>query len=208
MITFLAAFLLHADPVVHPEGIVFHTNRGIVTVELWPEIAPKHVDQVLRLAAAGVYDGTLIYRVERGFVAQLDGWEAKQPPVSEAQRQLITKLPAEFGSTPHERGVLSMARADDDPNSAETSFSFVLGPAPHLDGKYTVFGRVIAGSDVVSDIEAADVDAGNRPRREIRIERAEVVHKPRAEMSASLKSVLALLLLLAVTFASFTYKKR
>ena len=208
LITLLTVLLAAADPVAHPEGIVLHTNLGDITLELWPEEAPRHVDQILRLAAAGVYDGTVIYRVERGFVAQLDGFEARQPPVSEEQRRLIAKLPAEFGKIPHARGLLSMARWDEDPNSAETSFSILLGPAPHLDGKYTVFGRVIAGSHVVSLIDQSEVDEHNRPKREIRVEKAEIVHRPRAEMSSSLKSVLVLLLLAGMTLASFTYRRR
>jgi cyclophilin family peptidyl-prolyl cis-trans isomerase len=138
------------------------TGVGEIAVELYPDVAPRHVSQVKRLADAGCYDGVAINRIEKSFVAQIDEVERNVNGLTPKQKALVKDLPLEVGETvKHARGVVSMARWED-PNSAQSSFSLVLGPAPHLDGKYTIFGKVVKGWEVLDKIEEL---AGAAPRK-------------------------------------------
>ena len=151
---------------------VLATTAGDITVELFPEQAPEHVRNFLRLASAGIYDGTSFHRVARGFVIQTGSLDTRAP-LTEKQQKLVRTLPPEFNDTKHTRGILSMARGDD-PASASTSFFIMIGDAPSLDGKYTVFGRVVDGLDVVGRIEQAPVD-GESPVERIDVKSVRVV---------------------------------
>ena len=146
---------------------VLETTAGEITVELFSDTAPEHVRNFLRLAGAGVYDGTSFHRVMRGFMIQTGSLDTRSK-LNEQQQKLVRTLPPEFNDVRHTPGILSMARGDD-PASASTSFFIMTGPAPTLDGKYTVFGRVVEGMDVVRTIEGAPV-TGEAPvdRLEIR----------------------------------------
>lgn len=171
------AILLQADaPKLADERIRLRTSMGDIVLALYPEVAPKHVAQILRLVKLGVYDGMHFHRVEPGFVAQLSGHHDRETPLTPGQAAAVTRIPAEFSSIRHRRGILSMARFDD-PDSAETSFSILLGPAPHLDGKYTVFGHVESGLDVVAAIERVERHV-TRPKRRVSLHRAEVGRDP------------------------------
>jgi peptidyl-prolyl cis-trans isomerase B (cyclophilin B) len=152
--------------------VTLETSLGNLTLELFPERAPNHVRQFLRLASSGVYDGTTIHRVVPGFVAQGGYLATRQAPLEEKQQSYVRKLQPEFNSTPHVRGILSMARGDD-PASADTSFFIVLDRAESLDQKYTVFGRVIGGLDVLDKIAGVPLD-GETPRTKIEVIRATV----------------------------------
>jgi cyclophilin family peptidyl-prolyl cis-trans isomerase len=162
------------NPKIADERLVLDTNFGNMVFVLYPEIAPKHVSQVLKLARLGIYDGINIYRVEKGFVAQISNEFDREIPLDETQKAAVAKIPAEFSQLRHERGVLSMARFDD-PNSAEVSFSILLGDAPHLDGQYTIFGRLEQGFDVLEQIEKTPVNANNVPETKITVMHAEVL---------------------------------
>jgi peptidyl-prolyl cis-trans isomerase B (cyclophilin B) len=135
---------------------VLETSAGSITVEFFPDKAPGHVRNFLRLAAAGVFDGTSFHRVVRGFVVQT-GFLTSRGPLTEKQQKLVRSIAPEFNDTKHVKGVLSMARGDD-PGSAMTSFFIVTGDAPSLDGKYTAFGRVVDGMAVVEAIEQTSVN--------------------------------------------------
>ena len=135
---------------------VLDTSAGPITVEFFADKAPEHVRNFLRLAAGGVFDGTSFHRVVRGFVIQT-GFITTRGPLSEKQSKLVRPVPPEFNDTKHVKGILSMARGDD-PASATTSFFIVTGDAPSLDGKYTVFGRVVEGMAAVDAIEQAPVN--------------------------------------------------
>ncbi len=143
---------------------VLETTLGSITIAFSPETAPEHVRHFLRLAQAGVYDGTAFHRVVRGFVVQTGALDTRGP-ISEKQQRLVHTLQPEFNGTNHVKGIVSMARGDD-PASATTSFFIVTAAAPTLDGKYTVFGRVIDGLDVVDRIESAPV-SGESPTTRI-----------------------------------------
>jgi peptidyl-prolyl cis-trans isomerase B (cyclophilin B) len=135
---------------------VLETTAGPITVELFPDKAPGHVRNFLRLAQSGVFDGTAFHRVVRGFVVQT-GSLGSRGPLTEKQRKYVRTLPPEFNDTKHVKGILSMARGDD-PASASTSFFIVTGDGSSLDGKYTAFGRVADGMTAVETIEQAPVN--------------------------------------------------
>lgn len=153
---------------------VMETTAGDITVEFFPEKAPEHVRNFLRLAESGVFDGTSFHRVVRGFVIQT-GSLTTRGPLTEKQQDLVRALPPEFNETKHTRGILSMARGDD-PASATTSFFIVTGDAPSLDGKYTVFGRVVDGLDVVEKIETTAV-SGEEPVERIDVKSVRLVKR-------------------------------
>lgn len=140
---------------------VLVTSFGEIRVELFPELAPNHVRNFLRLAAIGAYDGVAFHRIVPGFVIQTGFLQTRHEPASEHITNYVTTLEPEFNDTPHVAGILSMARGDD-PASADTSFFIVTGIASSLDGKYTVFGRVVDGMEVARAIEAVPTD-GDKP---------------------------------------------
>lgn len=151
---------------------VIETSLGPIGLEFFPDRAPTHVRQFLRLAATGVYDGTAFHRVVKGFVAQGGHMPTRRDPLDERQQSYVRTLQPEFNPTPHERGILSMARGSD-PASATSSFFIVLAKSPSLDNTYTVFGRVTSGFEVLEKIEAADVD-GETPKDRIEVTRVRV----------------------------------
>lgn len=128
------------------ERVVLDTTLGTMTIELFPEVAPRTVAHFRRLVGEGWYDGKPFYRVVAGHVIQAgDGGENDQPTV-----------PAEFNERPHVVGAVGLAR-DEDPDSGSTEFYVCLAPRPHLDGRYTVFGQVVEGLDVLAAIGGAPV---------------------------------------------------
>lgn len=135
---------------------VLDTSAGPITIEFLADKAPEHVRNFLRLAEAGVFDGTVFHRVVRGFAIQT-GSLAGRPPLTEKQQKRIKTLKPEFNDTKHVKGVVSMARGDD-PASATTSFFIVTGDGSSLDGKYTAFGRVLDGLAAVEAIEQTPVN--------------------------------------------------
>jgi peptidyl-prolyl cis-trans isomerase B (cyclophilin B) len=146
---------------------VVATSVGDITIELFPDRAPNHVRQFLRLASSGVYDGTSFHRVVKGFVAQTGHLPTRRELLNERQQSYVRMLQPEFNPTPHERGIVSMARLDD-PASASSSFFIVLGRTPALDNQYTVFGRVVGGLDVLERIESAPLN-GEAPVTRIEV---------------------------------------
>ena len=152
---------------------VVETSLGNLTLEFFPDRAPNHVRQFLRLAASGVYDATAFHRVARGFVIQGGYLDTRREPLEGRQADYVRALQPEFNATPHERGIVSMARGAD-PASATSSFFIVLAPASGLDGQYTVFGRVVDGMDVVAQIEQAPLN-GETPVTRIEVTRVRVI---------------------------------
>jgi cyclophilin family peptidyl-prolyl cis-trans isomerase len=152
--------------------VVLETSTGDIAIEFFPEKAPEHVRNFLRLAQAGVYNGMGVHRVAKGFVIQSGYLPSRSEPLSEPQLRLVRNLKPEFNDTPHVKGTVSMARGED-PSSADMSFFIVLGPSPVLDGKYTAFGRVVEGLPVVDAIEQSPVN-GEAPVTRIEIKTARV----------------------------------
>jgi peptidyl-prolyl cis-trans isomerase B (cyclophilin B) len=151
---------------------VLETTSGPITLEFMPDTAPEHVRAFLRLAQAGVFDGTAFHRVVPGFVVQAGSLDTRGA-MTEQQQKLVRPLSPEFSDTPHIRGIVSMARGDD-PASATTSFFIVVGDGSSLDGKYTVFGRVVDGMPAVEAIEKTPVN-GETPVNRIDITRVRLV---------------------------------
>jgi peptidyl-prolyl cis-trans isomerase B (cyclophilin B) len=154
---------------------VIVSSMGNITLEFFPDRAPNHVRQFLRLAQSGVYDGTAFHRIVPGFVVQGGHMPTRREPLDEKQLVFVRNLQPEFNDTPHDRGIVSMARLDD-PASASSSFFIVLARTPALDGKYTVFGRVIDGLDVLQKIETAPLN-GESPITRIEVSRVTIEKK-------------------------------
>ena len=135
-----------------PENtLILELEDGAVTIELLPDVAPNHVERIKTLARQGFYDGVVFHRVIPGFMAQTG-----DPTGTGAGGSDLPDLNQEFNATPHERGVVSMARTPD-PNSANSQFFIMFDSAPSLNGQYTVFGRVLDGMEQVDGLEAGTV---------------------------------------------------
>jgi peptidyl-prolyl cis-trans isomerase B (cyclophilin B) len=154
---------------------VLETTLGSITLAFNPEKAPEHVRNFLQLAQAGVFDGTAFHRVVHGFVAQSGALTSRATPLTEKQQKRVHTLKPEFNDILHVKGIVSMARGDD-PASATTSFFIVTGAAPSLDGKYTAFGRVVDGMDVVDRIDAVQV-SGESPVTRIELIKVRVINQ-------------------------------
>ncbi len=158
-----AACLATAEPgaAADPENtlLIELSTGGRVVIEMLPEVAPKHVARIKELARDGFYDGIVFHRVIEGFMAQTG-----DPTGTGTGGSGRGKLPAEFSKVPFERGVVGMARTQD-PNSADSQFFIMFAPAPHLNGQYTVWGRVIEGMEFVDKI------ARTEPRRPAKLDR-------------------------------------
>jgi len=129
------------------------TSEGTMKFEFFPDKAPGHVENFVKLAEDGFYDGTVFHRVISGFMIQggcPEGTGTGNPGY---------KIKAEFNDTHHERGVLSMARSQD-PNSAGSQFFVCHGDAGFLDGQYTAFGRLVEGDDTLDKIANAPTQPG------------------------------------------------
>ncbi len=163
------AFTTETEEELSVYRAVLETDAGPITVQLFADLAPGHVRNFLRLADAGVYDGMAFHRVAPGFVVQTGFIPSRQAPLSEEQRALVGTLAPEFSDTAHVKGIVSMARGDDE-ESASTSFFIVVGDATELDGVYTAFGRVIGGMDAVDQIATAPVE-GETPTMRIPLHR-------------------------------------
>jgi peptidylprolyl isomerase len=136
------------DPTHDPENVLYLdlSNGGRVTIRLMPPWAPHHVERIKTLVRQHFYDGIIFHRVIDGFMAQTG-----DPTGTGSGGSQLPDLKAEFNALPHVRGTVSMARTND-PDSANSQFFIVFYPRFALDRKYTVFGRVIAGMDVVDRI--------------------------------------------------------
>jgi len=154
---------------------VLETSLGNITIEFLPDKAPNHVRNFLRLASAGVYDGTAFHRVVPGFMIQTGYLGSKQLVMDEAQQKLVGTLQPEFNDTLHDRGIVSMARGED-PASASTSFFVVTARVTSLDGTYTAFGRVVDGMNVVEAIEQVPRE-GEAPKTRVDLLRVRVARQ-------------------------------
>lgn len=133
------------------------TTLGTIVVELYPKVAPGHVNSFVFLAREGFYEGVIFHRVIPGFMIQ--GGD----PTGTGTGGPGYKLKAEFNSLKHTRGVLSMARSSD-PNSAGSQFFLMHADAPFLDGQYTAFGKATSGLEVIDKIVNLPRNASDRPR--------------------------------------------
>ncbi len=153
------------------EVAVIKTTEGEMVVEFWPDVAPKTVENFKTLARKGFYDGTCFHRVIKDFMIQ-GGDALTKDPTKEAQWGTGDpgyKIKAEFNSRSHTRGVLSMARSND-PDSAGSQFFICHGAPNFLDGKYTAFGKLIKGDDVLEKIATTPTHPPDRPNKRMGVE--------------------------------------
>ena len=146
---------------------VIETNLGTIVIQLFPDVAPGHVENFVKLAQDGFYDGTTFHRVIPGFMIQGGDPNSKDDDRSnDGQGGPGYTINAEFSDKPHKRGILSMARAQD-PNSAGSQFFIVVADSNFLDGQYTVFGEVIEGMEVADKIVNVEKDGNDNPREKV-----------------------------------------
>ena len=165
------------ESVMDKEIAVISTKFGDIKLEFFDDIAPKHVESFKLHAQNGYYDGTIFHRVIPGFMIQggdplsksedksrhgTGGNAAKYFGIGDENSESTWDLPAEFSTTPHERGILSMARSQN-PDSGGSQFFICVADARFLDNQYTVFGKVVSGMDVVDSIVNAPRDARDNP---------------------------------------------
>jgi peptidyl-prolyl cis-trans isomerase B (cyclophilin B) len=158
------------------EVAVLKTSAGEMVVEFWPEVAPKTVENFKTLARKGFYDGTAFHRVIKGFMIQ-GGDPLTKDPSKEAMWGTGDpgyKIKAEFNDRKHVRGVLSMARSQH-PDSAGSQFFICHGVADSLDGKYTAFGKLIKGDDVLEKIATTKTGPNDRPLERVTLESVKIV---------------------------------
>ena len=160
-------------PSIGPRAII-KTKFGDMHIKLFPEVAPNHVGNFIKLAKSGFYDGTIFHRVIPGFMIQGGDPNTKNSlrkdtygqggPKDEKGNPILLK--AEFSDIPHKRGIVSMARANE-PDTAGSQFFIVVEQSPFLDRKYTVFGEVVKGLGVADKIVAVARNAQDLPNERI-----------------------------------------
>jgi peptidyl-prolyl cis-trans isomerase B (cyclophilin B) len=165
------------------EVAVISTTEGEMVIRLWPDVAPKTVENFKKLAKEGFYDGTAFHRIVKGFMIQ--GGD----PLSKTDNDMVGtggpgyKIKAEFNDKPHVRGVISMARSQH-PDSAGSQFFICLADAPFLNRQYTAFGQLVKGDDVlgqIGDTPTARAGGGenSKPTKRIAVNSIRIV--PEAE---------------------------
>lgn len=161
---FLAVFLLllgalWAQPTNNPI-VVLETNQGVIELELWPKIAPKACENFMGLAKSGYYDGVIFHRVIKEFMIQ-----GGDPSGTGMMGESIWGAPFEDEFAPNivfdKPGLLAMANSG--PNTNTSQFFITTAPAPWLNGRHTIFGRVLKGYDVIKKIENAKTGRMDRP---------------------------------------------
>jgi len=155
-------FFLTNNTIAKENIMILKLKDGDVKIELFNDVAPKHVERIKELANSGQYDNVVFHRVIDGFMAQTgdvkfgnssnNDFDLRKAGMGGSD---LPDLKSEFNDLPHERGTLSMARSQD-PNSANSQFFICFKPAPSLDRQYTVFGKVIEGMEFVDKIKRGD----------------------------------------------------
>lgn len=158
--------------------VTLDTEAGVIEMEMYPEHAPESVRNFLNVISLGLYDTTSFDRVVPNFVIQGGNiWSREDKKVTKAMGERARRtIPDEPNKILHERGIVSMARADE-PNTATTNFFILVAAAPFLDNKFAAFGRVTKGMDVVDAINKAP-GADEKPDKPIRIKKAIVANCP------------------------------
>jgi peptidylprolyl isomerase len=161
-----------AQPQLDPENtLILELPAGRVTIQLLPELAPRHVERVKTLVRRGFYDNTPFHRVIEGFMAQ-----GGDPTGTGRGGSDLPDLPAEFSPPSRARflrGTVGAARTQD-PNSANSQFFIMFAPAPFLDGQYTIWGRVVSGMEAVDRIKRGVGQSGMVPPPPDRIRTARI----------------------------------
>jgi peptidylprolyl isomerase len=151
LVVLIAALILGGKAMsADPENTLYmDVPSGRVVIEMRPDLAPATCAQIKTLVRQGFYDGIVFHRVIDGFMVQTGD------PKGDGTGGSGHKLKAEFSNEKHVRGIVSMARASD-PNSADSQFFIMLAPEPSLDGKYTIWGKVVSGMEYIDQIKKGD----------------------------------------------------
>jgi peptidyl-prolyl cis-trans isomerase B (cyclophilin B) len=166
------------------EHAIIKTAHGEMTIEFWPDVAPKTVENFKKLARENFYDGTAFHRIVKGFMIQ--GGDPLTKDSNQESRWGTGgpghRVKAEFNDRSHVRGVISMARSQD-PDSAGSQFFICLADAKFLDGKYTAFGKLTNGDDVLEAIGNTPTAVGgggekSRPTSRVGVESVRIVTAP------------------------------
>ena len=163
----LLLFFLTNQTIAKENLMILKLKDGDVKIELFPDVAPKHVERIKTLANEGKYNNVVFHRVIDGSMAQTgdvqfgnsssDTFDLRRAGTGSSN---LPDLEQEFSDIPHEKGTLSMARSSP-PNSANSQFFICFESAPHLDRNYTVFGKVIEGMEHVDKIKKGDSSTGS-----------------------------------------------
>ena len=163
-----------------PTAVLEIRGMGTIEIALYPTLAPATVENFVKLAGDGFYDGTTFHRVIPNFMLQGGDPNSKnEHPSDDGAGGPGYKIDDEFNDAPHERGVVSMANTGR-PNTGGSQFFIAHNDSPHLDGKHSVFGRVVSGLEVVDAISAVETDQHgrwgpkNRPIERVVIEKVEI----------------------------------
>jgi cyclophilin family peptidyl-prolyl cis-trans isomerase len=162
VINFLILLFITNQTIAKENIMILKLKDGDVKIELFADVAPKHVERIKTLANSGKYDNVVFHRVIDGFMAQTgdvqfgnlssDNFNLARAGTGGSD---LPDLKQEFSNLPHEKGTLSMARSSD-PNSANSQFFICFKEASFLDRQYTVFGKVIEGMELVDKIKKGD----------------------------------------------------
>ena len=153
---------------------IIETNFGNIVIEFFPDKAPRHVENFIKLANDGYYDGTTFHRVIPGFMIQGGDPNTKSDDRStHGQGGPGYTINAEFNDISHVRGIVSMARTND-PNSAGSQFFIIVSDSIFLDNQYTVFGRVVEGIDVADKIVNVPRDNLDNPNDRVVVKRISI----------------------------------
>lgn len=150
--------------------VTLETELGAIDIAMMPEVAPESVRNFLNLSATGALDTTTFSRVVKGFVIQGGNLQTSEKWSAELLKRMGRKIPDEPGLVKHVRGIVSMARPDED-NSATTHFFILVGTGQHLDSKFAAFGTVTKGMEVVDAINQAPAES-EKPDKPVKINRA------------------------------------
>ena len=152
--------------------VTLETELGAIDIVMMPEVAPEAVRNFLNLSATGSLDTTTFSRVVKNFVIQGGNLQTSEKWGEALAKRMQRKLPDEIGLVKHVRGIVSIARTEE-PNSGTTHFFILVNAAPHLDSKFSAFGTVTKGMEVVDAINQAPVE-GDKPEKPVKITRATV----------------------------------
>ena len=160
--TLIFLIFLTNNTIAEENFMILKLKNGDVKIELFSDIAPKHVERIKKLADDGKYDNVVFHRVIDGFMAQTGDVKFGNSSSNDYDLRRagtggsnLSDLPSEFSDIPHLRGTLSMARSQD-PNSANSQFFICFKDSPFLDRQYTVFGKVVEGMENVDKIKRGD----------------------------------------------------
>lgn len=159
-----------AQPRLSSERVILQTAYGDMTAVLYDDVAPLHAARFLSLARAGAYDGAEIFKIDSKRLVHVAGVDRGRQEIPE-DLKAMQHLKPELGGAPHRYGTLTFARDSSDLDPTGTSFAILLTAVPSMDGRFTAFGRVESGLDVLETLRSVPIGSGGHP-----LERLEIIH--------------------------------